>query len=442
MSLYNKPSAELLYDLINRDNPGLIAPLSSENVILLSGPTAINLGTFGRNTKATFNAIAGKGFSGRIEVMYDRINLANLYSGQAPVVRIPYLARTRRAILDNIRETLGIYLEPEMVSAIDTVFGASTTATGTLTIPVLATHLTYQSYFTITYVREKPALADVYLPENDYKLQALSNFAFSGRIFNRSWHYYQSVLNAAPRGVVFRSSDARFAAVLNMLINGTGLQFKLSTALPAINVDELDITDAIISYASTAATPNSNPRYKNVFILTPTPGRHRWTQPLYFHVNPRFTEANVLGEEDLRLYIAGQKLLKLSGDNAIRGNEAKTVAVYPKDYADYGYMRGSPHSGFFWNGSFASRIAQHSVVNKAAFDYAVDNDLPIVLELGGLVRTGSFLSVDRNGYKSEASTAELTNACSVVKCIYFDPASKSVKTSMPNNGSYGGNWTP
>ncbi len=68
MGLYNKPVIDIVYELINRDNPGLSIPLSSDNTLLLGGPYTTNLGASGRNTRATFNAIVGKGYNGDLDV--------------------------------------------------------------------------------------------------------------------------------------------------------------------------------------------------------------------------------------------------------------------------------------------------------------------------------------------------------------------------------------
>lgn len=256
MGLYNKPVLDLLYALINRDNPGLTIPLSPENTVLLGGPYTNNLGTSGRDTRAVFNAVAGKGYTGNLEVFYDRINLGYLFNNLSPKVTVPYLATTRAQMLPYINEALGLQLTVADIAMPTTAAALSTTATGNITITVVTTCLAFSGEFTFTFVRELPRLVDVYLPDNDRYMSQWLNFAFAGKIHARNFEAWRSTLNAVQRGVPLVTSTPGAAAFLTMLINTTGIPFTLGTTLPA-NPAAYDITGGlrIIRYA--ANTPRN-----------------------------------------------------------------------------------------------------------------------------------------------------------------------------------------
>ncbi|QXO09592.1 hypothetical protein pEaSNUABM11_00168 [Erwinia phage pEa_SNUABM_11] len=76
---YAKPSSELVFDLINRDNPGLPIVVNSSNVIVES-ITAVpnNAANNFRNTKARLRGQQGSGFRDQIWVYYDRIDINKL----------------------------------------------------------------------------------------------------------------------------------------------------------------------------------------------------------------------------------------------------------------------------------------------------------------------------------------------------------------------------
>lgn len=154
MAFYPKKALELVCAQINRDNPNLPTPFTADNVVLLSGPFTTNLGSSGRNTRAIFNGVAGKGNIGKREVFYDRINLAALFSGLPATftVTIPNNAKTVADILPSINDTFGITLGATDVTNPTNPIGLGATAT-TITLTASATCLSFTGSFTFTYVR-------------------------------------------------------------------------------------------------------------------------------------------------------------------------------------------------------------------------------------------------------------------------------------------------
>jgi len=77
---YAKPSNELVFDLINRDNPGLPIKASVDNCIVekLTTVTANAANNF-RNTKARLRGVQGSGFRDQITVYYDRVDIGRLF---------------------------------------------------------------------------------------------------------------------------------------------------------------------------------------------------------------------------------------------------------------------------------------------------------------------------------------------------------------------------
>lgn len=441
MGLYNKPVLDLLYDLINRDNPGLMTPLSSKNTLLLGGPFTTNLGSSGRTTRATFNAIVGKGYTGDLEVFYDRINLAYLFNNQIPKVTVPYLATSRAQMLPAINAALGLALTENDINIPNNTVTASTVASGSVTIGIAATCLAFTGSLTVNYVRELPRLIDVYTSSKNSLSGMWTNYAFTGKIHNRSWQPFLTTLNGVVRNAALTSSSTGAAAFVALLNNTTGLKFTIGTTLP-VAPDDLDITGAVMSYVQARGLPDSNPRYQNVFVLTPIPGRHKWTRPIYFHVTPRFTESSEMVYDDLLRFMEANVQSRLGSQYGLSSQADMLVGVHLGGAVEGAWMDGTPWGSYFRITSWASRVAQHSMGDQASYDYAVENDLYVLLQLAPLSNIVAMTALTRNGYTSRAATISQNQSCAVTKCIYVDAASKTVKFTVPATSKGAAIWTP
>lgn len=69
---YQKPTAELVFDLINRDNSDLPFPLTVDNCVLGKPQTFSQAGNF-RNTRISVNPKPGSGYIGAFNVTYRRL---------------------------------------------------------------------------------------------------------------------------------------------------------------------------------------------------------------------------------------------------------------------------------------------------------------------------------------------------------------------------------
>lgn len=75
---YRKPSAELVLDLIMRDNPDFPFALTPDNC-LLGRPTAFSEANNFRNTSISVNPKASSGYTGAMNVRYRRLGMAQLF---------------------------------------------------------------------------------------------------------------------------------------------------------------------------------------------------------------------------------------------------------------------------------------------------------------------------------------------------------------------------
>jgi hypothetical protein len=94
MPLYNKPSSELVYDLINQANPLLPVPLTPLNMALSDVKAATVSGNAAMNTSINCVSIGGD-YIGRKSLNYRRLDLAVLFRGQ--VLQINRYSATQTA---------------------------------------------------------------------------------------------------------------------------------------------------------------------------------------------------------------------------------------------------------------------------------------------------------------------------------------------------------
>jgi hypothetical protein len=77
---YAKPSSELVFDLINRDNPKLPIVVNAQNCIVEKITTVpSNAANNFRNTSARLRGVQGSGFRDQVTVFYDRVSLVTLF---------------------------------------------------------------------------------------------------------------------------------------------------------------------------------------------------------------------------------------------------------------------------------------------------------------------------------------------------------------------------
>lgn len=121
MPIFNKPSADLVYDLINQANPQLVKPVTTVNT-KLGAPAAIaNPGLNKLNTSIVVAAVPGGDYIGRKTVNYRRIDLASLTRGVT--VTIERYSPTQNGSASNVR----VYSVYELLPFINQRYGLNLT---------------------------------------------------------------------------------------------------------------------------------------------------------------------------------------------------------------------------------------------------------------------------------------------------------------------------
>lgn len=126
MSLnYGKVSDLLVFDLINRDNPGLPIPVSADNVIVEKITTvSVNAASNNRNTQVRLRGIQGMGFRDSITLYYDRVQIgrivpwwnygASLRDAGAAITN--FTAKSIHELLPSIFDKYGINFSPKDIN--------------------------------------------------------------------------------------------------------------------------------------------------------------------------------------------------------------------------------------------------------------------------------------------------------------------------------------
>ncbi|QXO09593.1 hypothetical protein pEaSNUABM11_00169 [Erwinia phage pEa_SNUABM_11] len=150
MSFYSKAALQLIYDQVNRDNPGLPVPLSASNAALSKTPVAVNTTTYGRNTRVEFTAFPGSGLQGSITLYYDRVSLSKLYS-LIPTVYLSATVTTQQAALTALNDALGLSLTADDLSTPTAAIAAPSTGLQAATFVIKTTSPAYLDQIVFNY---------------------------------------------------------------------------------------------------------------------------------------------------------------------------------------------------------------------------------------------------------------------------------------------------
>lgn len=85
MDIFNKSEDEILFALIEQDNPNLVPKLTPQNCYISTASPNVDVDSDSYNTIAVVIPRFGSGLSGKTTVKYNRINLADLFRGLLPV---------------------------------------------------------------------------------------------------------------------------------------------------------------------------------------------------------------------------------------------------------------------------------------------------------------------------------------------------------------------
>lgn len=136
---YQKPSVELIYDLINRDNPDLPYKVSADNFEVYGLPQVmVPANNNNRNTRIVMRGIPGKGYRGLVTFNYNRIDFAQLFK-DIDVTVTHYTANTFALILPTFNAVYGLALTAAEMANPSWSIGTNTTTVTVTTAGVAST---------------------------------------------------------------------------------------------------------------------------------------------------------------------------------------------------------------------------------------------------------------------------------------------------------------
>lgn len=165
MSIYSKPSADLVYDLINEANPGLPFLVSPSNV-KLGVPSIVTpgVGTF-QDTQIALTGKVNSPFIGTVPVKYRRISLTKLFTGVQVEIhkyspRLPggagTLMFTVYELLADINNKFGLSLTQDDVNDVNITRPTNQNSDGkyerTVTVTTKTTSLGFVGSFALRWV--------------------------------------------------------------------------------------------------------------------------------------------------------------------------------------------------------------------------------------------------------------------------------------------------
>lgn len=158
---YAKPSNELVFDLINRDNPDLPVKVSPANCYVEKvTKVAVNAASNNRNTSARLRGIQGSGFRDAITVYYDRVDLARLlpWGTNANAQFVTFDAPNLHAAFSVLLDTYGVNFSAVDLSNYS--LGGISSPNYTSTVPIIAMTASpaYVGSTTLRYNRGLPVL--------------------------------------------------------------------------------------------------------------------------------------------------------------------------------------------------------------------------------------------------------------------------------------------
>lgn len=158
---YGKLSTELVYDLINRDNPGLPVPVDGNNVIIEKiTKVTPSAATNNRNTQVRLRGVQGMGFRDSITLYYDRVDLAKLlpWNGSVQSQFVTYTATNLHTALPILFDLYGINLSTWDVGNVGLSGANSPNYTNTFVMTAAVSSPAYVGQTTLRYSRGLPVL--------------------------------------------------------------------------------------------------------------------------------------------------------------------------------------------------------------------------------------------------------------------------------------------
>lgn len=159
---YGKVSTELVYDLINRDNPSLPIPVNGNNVIIEKFTKVTpSAATNNRNTQVRLRGVQGMGFRDSVTLYYDRVDLSKLMpwdSARPQAQFVTFTAPNIHSALPILFDMYGVNLSTWDVSNSGLGGVGVANYTSTVVLSAVANSPAYVGQVTLRYARGLPVL--------------------------------------------------------------------------------------------------------------------------------------------------------------------------------------------------------------------------------------------------------------------------------------------
>ncbi|QVW55803.1 hypothetical protein pEaSNUABM9_00222 [Erwinia phage pEa_SNUABM_9] len=226
MSIYNKPSREMLLDAINKQNNLLANPLTW-NQIASGYPEVVTTPGADRNTRVLLYGLNGMGYKGNVTIEYDRILMPVLFRNVIPVV-ITNPVNKLSELLPFLNKKYGLSLVADDVEDFSV---ASMGESWIADVVIKPGCLAWKGTFKMRYAKFFPNLADVVTdvalaaiappftlgakPQADYVAYGYDWTEMSQQ-FNTDWSYNRAITAAdvellnqvVPLKLAFVTGDA------------------------------------------------------------------------------------------------------------------------------------------------------------------------------------------------------------------------------------------
>lgn len=156
MSIYDKPSRDMLLDAINKQN-GLTANPLTWQQIAAGFPEVVQTPGAPRDTRVLLYGLNGKGYKGTVSITYDRINMPVLFRNLVPMV-ITNPVNKVSELLPFLNQRYGLSLEPDDIEDFSVAdLGESWVAE----VKIREGSLAWSGSFPLRYAKFLPNLADL-----------------------------------------------------------------------------------------------------------------------------------------------------------------------------------------------------------------------------------------------------------------------------------------
>lgn len=259
MALFNKSQQQMVLDLLISENPGL-AGATLNNVAFVGLPVAGSGGL----TTARLRGKAGSGFTGVKSFTYNRIDIGRLFANVfiAPITQ--YNAVQTSDLVAQFNTLYGLNINPSEVN--NSVWGSvATSQTARIAFAGNASYVYYGNTQTFTWQRGVRQIYDYY---PNRTLTAVTTPEVMLKAFQLDFSDVVSTLQAHDPSVAFTTGSSTAQAIVAMLKTKLSLPLVLgATAVPGS--DPYDLSGFTLAIKTPDLLENSNPRYRQVAVLTP-----------------------------------------------------------------------------------------------------------------------------------------------------------------------------